>query len=131
PSGRPRQQDAGAAVDARRLGLPARSQAASDRRRPVRRGRRLRRSFLLKGAVELSTGYDTNPGRLAVPQGAPFYVIAPEFLAVSDWERHAVVADLRGSFTGYGRNLTPNADGTPLSAPIDIDRPNFIGHIDG
>ena len=87
--------------------------------------------FLIKGAVELGAGYDTNPGRLAVPQGRPFYLIAPEFLAVSDWERHAVVADLRGSFTGYGNNLTPNADGTPLSAPIDIDRPNFIGHIDG
>jgi hypothetical protein len=66
-----------------------------------------------------------------VPQGSPVYVIAPEFLAVSDWERHAVVADLRGTFTGYGNNLTPNANGTPLSAPIDIDRPNFIGHIDG
>jgi hypothetical protein len=88
-------------------------------------------SFLLKGAVELYAGYDTNPGRLAVPQGSPFYVIAPEFLAVSDWERHAVVADLRGSFTGYGNNLMPNADGTPLSAPINMDRPNFIGHIDG
>jgi hypothetical protein len=88
-------------------------------------------SFLLKGAVELSAGYETNPGRLAVPQGLPFYVIAPEFLAVSNWERHAVVADLRGSFTGYGNNLMPNADGTPLPAPIDIDRPNFIGHIDG
>jgi hypothetical protein len=88
-------------------------------------------SFLLKGAVELSAGYDTNPGRLAVPQGSPFYVIAPEFLAVSNWERHAVVADLRGSFTGYGNNLMPNTDGTPLPAPINIDRPNFIGHIDG
>lgn len=88
-------------------------------------------SFLIKGALELSAGHDTNPGRLAVPQGSPFYVIAPEFLAVSDWERHAVVADLRGSFTGYGNNLMPNADGTPLSAPIDMDRPFFIGHIDG
>src|SRR5436190_1928477 len=88
-------------------------------------------SFLVKSAVELSAGYDTNPGRLAVPQGSPFYVIAPEFLAVSDWERHAVVADLRGSFTGYGNNLTPNANGTPLSAPLDIDRPSFVGHIDG
>jgi hypothetical protein len=88
-------------------------------------------SFLLEGAVELSAGHDSNPGRLAVPQGSPFYVIAPEFLAVSNWERHAVVADLRGSFTGYGNNLTPNADGTPLSAPINVDRPNFIGHVDG
>ena len=59
-------------------------------------------SFLLKGAVELSASYDTNPGRLAKPQGLPFYVIAPELLAVSDWERYAAVADLRGSFTGYG-----------------------------
>lgn len=88
-------------------------------------------SFLLKGAVELSAGYDTNPGRLAVPQGSPFILVAPEFLAVSDWERHAVVADLRGSFTTYGNNLTPNADGTPLSAPIDLDRPAFTGHVDG
>jgi len=88
-------------------------------------------SFLVKGAVELSAGYDSNPGRLGVPQGSPFYVVAPEFLAVSNWERHAVVADLRGSFTGYGNNLTPNANGTPLSAPLDIDRPGFNGHIDG
>jgi hypothetical protein len=88
-------------------------------------------SFLIKSAVETSLGYDTNPGRLDKPQGSPFYVISPEFLAVSDWERHAVIADLRGSFTGYGKNLSPNADGTPLAAPLDVDRPSFIGHIDG
>src|SRR5205823_10452143 len=28
-------------------------------------------SFLIKGAVELSAGYDTNPGRLDKPQGLP------------------------------------------------------------
>ncbi len=58
-------------------------------------------------------------------------MVAPEFVAVSDWERHALVADLRGSFTGYANNFPPNANGTPLSAPLDIDRPNFIGHVDG
>ncbi|KWV54033.1 hypothetical protein AS156_07260 [Bradyrhizobium macuxiense] len=88
-------------------------------------------SFMVKTAVEVMAGYDTNPGRLYQPQGRAFYMVSPEFLAVSDWERHAVVADLRGSFTGYGSELTPNADGTPLSAPLDIDRPNFVGHIDG
>ncbi|MGY4399900.1 hypothetical protein ACVIYL_000703 [Bradyrhizobium sp. USDA 3315] len=88
-------------------------------------------SFMVKTAVEVMAGYDTNPGRLYSPQGRAFYMVAPEFLAVSDWERHAVVADLRGSFNGYGSGLTPNADGTPLSAPLDIDRPNFTGHIDG
>lgn len=87
--------------------------------------------FLIKSAVELSTGYDTNPGRTFVPKGSPFYVIAPEFLAVSDWTRHAVVADLRGSFTGYSNNFPPAADGTVSSAPVDVDRPDFIGHVDG
>ena len=88
-------------------------------------------SFLIKSAVELRGGYDTNPRRTFVPGGSPFYVIAPEFLAISDWERHAVVADLRGSFTGYGNSFPPPTDGTISSAPVDIDRPDFTGHVDG
>ena len=88
-------------------------------------------SFLIKSAVELSGGYDTNPGRLPDPKGSPFYVIAPEFLAVSDWERHALVADLRGSFTGYGTTLPQTFDGGVSPAPTNIDRPDFTGHIDG
>ena len=88
-------------------------------------------SFLIKSAVELGGGYDTNPGRTFVPRGSPFYVVAPEFLAVSDWERHAVVADLRGSFTGYGNTFPPPAGGTISSAPTDVDRPDFTGHVDG
>jgi len=87
--------------------------------------------FLIKSAIELSGGYDTNPRRTFVPKGSPLYVVAPEFLAISDWERHAVVADLRGSFAGYGNTFPPPADGTISSAPVDIDRPDFIGHIDG
>jgi hypothetical protein len=88
-------------------------------------------SFLIKSAVELSGGYDTNPARLNVPKGMPFWVVAPEFLAVSDWDRHALVADLRGSFTGYGHSLPPSIDGAPSPAPSNIDRPDFTGHIDG
>ena len=66
-----------------------------------------------------------------MPKGSPFYVVAPEFLAVSDWERHALVADLRGSFTGYANTFPPPTDGTMSSAPIVVDRPDFIGHVDG
>jgi hypothetical protein len=87
--------------------------------------------FLVKSAVELSGGYDSNPGRTAVAKGSPFVGVAPEFLAVSDWERHAVVADLRGSFTGYGNNFPPPGDGTISSVPTNLDRPDFTGHIDG
>ena len=72
-------------------------------------------AFSIKSAVELRGGYDTNPGRLPTPQGSPFWVVAPEFLAVSDWERHALVADLRGSFTGYGNSLPPIVDGADLA----------------
>ncbi|MDB5604224.1 MAG: hypothetical protein JWP25_1124 [Bradyrhizobium sp.] len=88
-------------------------------------------SFLIKSAVELSGGYDTNPGRLATPRALPFWVVAPEFLAVSDWDRHALVADLRGSFTGYGNSLPPTIDGAISSAPTDVSRPSFTGHVDG
>jgi hypothetical protein len=87
-------------------------------------------SFLIKSAVELRGGYDTNPGRLSVPLGDPLWVVAPEFLAVSDWDRHALVADLRGSFTGYGHSLPPIVDGGISPAPTDINRPDFNGHID-
>jgi len=88
-------------------------------------------SFLIKSAVELSGGYDTNPGRTQIAKGSPLFVVAPEFLAVSDWDRHALVADLRGSFTGYGNTFPPPTDGTISSAPTVLDRPNFIGHVDG
>jgi hypothetical protein len=87
-------------------------------------------SFLVKSAVEFMGGYNTNPGRTFVAKGSPLYVVAPEFLAVSDWERHALVADLRGSFTGYG-NTFPPVPGVASSAPTNVDQPNFIGHIDG
>ncbi|MDO8399513.1 MAG: outer membrane beta-barrel protein [Bradyrhizobium sp.] len=88
-------------------------------------------SFLIKSALELRGGFDTNPRRTVVPKGSPFYVVAPEFLAVSEWQRHAVVADLRGSFTGYGNTFPPPTDGTISSAPVVVDRPDFDGHIDG
>ena len=57
--------------------------------------------------------------------------VAPEFLVVSNWERHALVADLRGSFTGYGNNMPATIDGIASPAPVEIDRPDFIGHVDG
>jgi len=87
-------------------------------------------SFLVKTAVGLGGGFDTNPGRTAIPKGSSFYVVAPEFLAVSDWGRHALVADLRGSFTGYGNTFPPPPDGTVSSVPTSVDRPDFTGHVD-
>jgi hypothetical protein len=87
-------------------------------------------SFLVKTAVELSGGYDTNPGRFTSPRGSAFYMVAPELLAASDWTRHSVVVDLRGSFTGYGNNF-PSPPGQISGVPSSVDRPDFTGKIDG
>lgn len=87
-------------------------------------------SFLVKSAVEVGGGYDTNPGRFESPRGSAFYRIAPELLAASNWSRHSVVADLRGSFTGYGTTF-PSPEGVYSPVPTSVDRPDFIGRIAG
>lgn len=94
--------------------------------------------FLVKEAVEVSGGYDSNPARFQQPKGSAFYMIAPELQATSDWTRHAVSVDLRGSYTSYGTQFPPMIDCdcnppqlTPSPAPVNIDRPAFNGKIDG
>ena len=88
-------------------------------------------SFLIKGAVEVSGGYDSNPARLSKPVGAPLFVIAPELVVMSDWDRHALVADLRGAFNGYGNTFPTLINGVASPEPTSVDRPSFNGHVDG
>lgn len=87
-------------------------------------------SFLVKTAVDIGGGYDTNPARFSTPRGSSFYQIAPELLAASDWSRHSLVVDLRGSFTGYGETF-PAPTGQISGAPVNVDRPDFTGKVDG
>ncbi len=76
-------------------------------------------SFRLRPAIELSTGYDSNPSRSSVGGGASdLGIVAPELLVNSNWSRHELTADLRGSYTAYG-------------AQPSQDRPAFTGKIDG
>ena len=58
-------------------------------------------AFTLYPAIELIGGHDTNPGRSADGNGAWLYTVAPELQAQSNWSRHELKADLRGSYTGY------------------------------
>lgn len=88
-------------------------------------------SFLVKTAVEVSGGYDSNPGRFTSARGSAFYVIAPELLVASDWTRHSVVADLRGSFTGFGNTFPADAGVAISPVPFNIDRPDFTGKLSG
>src|SRR5471030_574729 len=77
-------------------------------------------AFILFPAVELIGGYDTNPGHVPGGDAAALYTIAPELLAQSNWSRHELKADLRGSYTGYSPDQSPT-----------LSRPNFNGKIDG
>ncbi|MCB1393944.1 MULTISPECIES: outer membrane beta-barrel protein [unclassified Nitrobacter] len=91
-------------------------------------------SFLVRSAVELWGGYNTNPGRFNSPKGSAFYMVSPEFVAASDWERHSLLVDFRGSFTGFGRTFPPGVNNpaqSVVSVPTNVDRPDFIGRAVG
>ncbi len=77
-------------------------------------------AFTLFPAIELIGGYDTNPARVPGGQGASLYTVAPELQVQSNWSRHELKADLRGSYTGYSPDATPT-----------LSRPNVNGKVDG
>ena len=97
-------------------------------------------TLLVKPAIEIYGGFDSNPGRIHARKSSGFYKIAPELVAKSDWERHEFAIDLRGSFTGYGHDFPPPkpldcgcGTFTYLASPIplNLDRPDFTGKASG
>jgi hypothetical protein len=77
-------------------------------------------AFDLYPAIELYGGYDTNPERSANGSGARVWTFAPELRAQSNWSRHELKADLRGSYTGYDPDTEPT-----------LSRPHAEGKVDG
>jgi hypothetical protein len=84
--------------------------------------------FLWRPAIELMTGYDTNPARLPVATGSPALIVSPELIGHSDWERHELDIAIRGSYYDYPDvllgdrpNLDARADGR-----IDVTRDTRI-----
>ncbi|MBV8792020.1 MAG: outer membrane beta-barrel protein [Pseudolabrys sp.] len=77
-------------------------------------------TFLLYPAIELSIGRDSNPSQSPGGRGATTYTAAPELKVQSDWARHELKADLRGTYTAYSPDETPS-----------LSRPYFNGKVDG
>lgn len=77
-------------------------------------------SFDLFPAVELIGGYNTNPSQAPDSKGAAVYTVSPELRAQSNWSRHELKGELRGSYTGYSPDETPT-----------LNRPHFDGRVDG
>jgi S-adenosylmethionine synthetase len=69
-------------------------------------------------AVELVGGYSNNPSRSPNKRGASLLTVAPELRAQSNWSRHELKSELRGSYTGY------SPDETPTLMPLPI----FLAH---
>ncbi len=78
-------------------------------------------SFMFFPSVELSSGADTNPQHLPGGASSLYFVVAPEVLVQSDWSRHSLTADIRGSYTDY----------TNDSFQPSLSRPYFNSTIDG
>jgi len=77
-------------------------------------------AFDIYPAIEVLGGYDSNPNATEGGDGAAIYTVAPEVKINSDWARHSLKAELRGSYTGY----------SPDSSPT-LSRPYLKGKVDG
>lgn len=85
-------------------------------------------AFLLKPSVEVSTGYDDNPFRVQNGPGSVFTTLKSQLNAKSEWSRHEVSLDLRGSYTTYenvDHNDRPDAEAI-LRGRIDVTRDTRI-----
>jgi hypothetical protein len=80
-------------------------------------------TFLIRPAVELTGGYDSNPPHATPPKGSSEFIVAPELIVRSDWERHALNADIRGSYTAFGESFP--------GSPTRLDRPTLDSHLTG
>jgi hypothetical protein len=77
-------------------------------------------SFFLYPAIELSTGYDTNPGHVPGGAASPFFVVAPELQVRSDWDRHSLTANIVGTYTDYTNNaFSPSLNRPYLNGAVD------------
>lgn len=76
--------------------------------------------FVLRPAIEVTGGHDSNPAHVPNSGSSSLLVVAPELQARSDWERHALNADIRGTYTAYSEHFVPS-----------LDRPYVDGRING
>lgn len=58
-------------------------------------------AFLLKPSIELQSGYDSNAQKVVNGKGSSFNTLLGALNAQSQWQRHELVLDLRGSYTTF------------------------------
>lgn len=58
-------------------------------------------AFLLKPSIEVDEGYDDNPFRVPNGPGSAFTTVTSQLSGKSEWSRHELSFDLRGSYTTF------------------------------
>lgn len=80
-------------------------------------------SFIVKPSVEIAEGYDDNPFRVQNGKGSWFTLLNARVQSRSNWSRHELESELRGSFTKYtdvDNNDRPEAEAR-LRGRIDVN----------
>ena len=88
-------------------------------------------AFMFYPALELTGGYDTNPAHVPGGKGSWLAIVAPELRVRSDWERHALTADIKGSYLAYSEKFGFNANGSPTGITDVLDRPTLDARVNG
>ena len=78
-------------------------------------------SLILRPAIEVFAGRDSNPPRAENPVGSSFETVAPELQIRSDWSRHEFSADLKSKYTWYNKLENFNKPEVDLNAKARID----------
>jgi hypothetical protein len=77
-------------------------------------------SLMFFPSVELSAGYDNNPQHIPGGASSMYFVVAPELQVQSDWSRHSLTADIRGSYMDYTNDsFQPTLSRPYLNSTID------------
>ena len=71
-------------------------------------------AFNLRPALDVTGAYDSNASRSSSPKPSALSLFSPELLVNSNWARHELTANLRGSLTDYENTK-------------DLNRPDFDG----
>jgi len=95
-------------------------------------------AFTFFPAVELTGGFDSNPAHVPGGKDSFLFIVAPELKVRSDWERHALNADIKGNYLAYSQDFSSPpvgcSCGTGLVAsgvPNSLDRPTLDSRVDG
>jgi len=78
-------------------------------------------SLILRPAVEVYAGHNSNPPQAQNPTGSALQTVAPELQIKSDWSRHEFTADLKGKYTWYNSLENFNQPQIDLNARTRID----------